>query len=139
MALVDADLKCIAIDVGSYGRECDSGIFMKSVFGKKIYKNSLDFPPPTSLPHTSTVQPYVIVGDEAFVLLEHMMKPYPRKQSLEENDKAIYNYRHSRARRTTENAFGVLCAYFRIFFTPIANKPETIDNIITSAAILHNL
>ena len=38
-----------------------------------------------------------------------------------------------------ENAFGLMCQYFRVFFTLIATKLETINNIITTCAILHNL
>ena len=44
--------------------------------------------------------PYVIVEDEAF----HLLRPYPGKDlSI---DKRIINYRLSRARRISENAFG---------------------------------
>lgn len=32
-----------------------------------------------------------------------------------------------------------MCQYFRVFFTPISTKIDTIDDIITSCAILHNL
>ena len=67
------------------------------------------------------------------------MKPYPRNQSLIDKSKGIYNYRLSRARRTTENAFGIMCAYFRIFFQPIATSPETTDKVITCACILYNI
>lgn len=83
--------------------------------------------------------PNVIFGDEAFALHEHLMKPYPRNQSVTDKTKAIYNYRLSRACRTTENAFGILCAFFRIFFQPIATHPETTDKLIMCACILHNL
>ena len=34
--------------------------------------------------------PFVFVGDEAFPLKPHMMRPYPRRNNLEES---IYNYR----------------------------------------------
>lgn len=83
--------------------------------------------------------PNVILDDEAFGLSMSMMKPYPRCQSLHDRTKAIYNYRHSRARRTTENSFGVLCAYFRLFFQPIAVEPEEVDKIGTASCILYNL
>lgn len=91
------------------------------------------------MPGLNVTVPHVLVGDEAFSLHEHLMKPYPRRQSVTDKSKAIYNYRLSRARRTTENTFGILCAYFRIFFQPIATAPETTDKIITSACILHNI
>lgn len=116
-----------------------TGIYLKSNFGQKIKDNTFNIPPPTPLPSTNTILPNVILGDEAFALHTNLMKPYPRDQSLKDNKKRVFNYRLSRARRTTENAFGILCAYFRVFFTPIAVQPDTIDSLITSACILHNI
>lgn len=139
LAIVDADCKFVAIDIGSYGREGDAGIYLKSQFGRKIQNKEFGIPPPQTLPGTDVFVPYVIVGDEAFALHENLMKPYPRRQSLVDKSKAIYNYRLSRARRTTENTFGILCAYFRIFFQPIATTPETTDEVVTSACILYNI
>lgn len=159
LALVDADNKFVAVDIGSYGREGDAskcitmnvifnfsdktnfilGIYLKSRFGQKILKKEFPIPPPQPLPGMNIVVPHVIVGDEAFALHEHLMKPYPRNQSVADKTKAIYNYRLSRARRTTENTFGILCAFFRIFFQPIATHPETTDKLILCACILYNL
>lgn len=42
------------------------------------------------------------------------------------------------ARRVTENAFGILCQVFRIFFTPINLKAETVDYLIIAARCIHN-
>ncbi|KAG8224438.1 hypothetical protein J437_LFUL001391 [Ladona fulva] len=91
------------------------------------------------LPGTEKVLPYVIVSDEAFKLTVNIMRPYSKEQSSTDLQKAVYNYRHSRARRTSENAFGILCQYFRIFHAPIAVKPETVDDLTMAACILHNL
>jgi hypothetical protein len=129
LAIVDADLKFAAIDVGSYGREGDTGIYLKSNFGTKIINNEFNTPPPQALPQTNTVLSHVILGDEAFALHENLMKPFPRRQSINDQSKAVYNYRLSRARRTTENSFGILCAFHRIFFQPIAVAPETTDKL----------
>lgn len=139
LAIVDANCKFIAIDVGSYGREGDAGIYLKSKMGKNINNNTFNIPPPQPLPGTNDTVPHVIVGDEAFALHENLMKPYPRQQSLNDSLKAVFNYRLSRARRTTENTFGILCGYFRIFFQPIATLPETTDKLIISACILYNI
>lgn len=107
--------------------------------GKLINSGHFNIPPPAALPETDVELPNVILGDEAFALTNTMMKPYPRLQSLHDQSKAIYNYRHSRARRTTENAFGIMSSYFRIFFTPIQTNPEKIDKIILASCILHNM
>lgn len=107
--------------------------------GQSINGGNFNIPPNATLPSTNDVLPNVIIGDEAFALTTTMMKPYPRAQSLHDPSKAIYNYRHCRARRTTENAFGIMSSYFRIFFTPIQTTPEKIDKIILASCILHNL
>ncbi|GFX43080.1 DDE Tnp4 domain-containing protein [Trichonephila clavipes] len=36
LAVVDADCKFTAVDVGSYGREGDAGIYLKSEIGRRI-------------------------------------------------------------------------------------------------------
>lgn len=82
------------------------GIFLKSNLGKAIKEKLLDFPPPKRLPNSDIVCPSVVLGDEAFPLLENLLKPYPRQQGLHDRTKAVFNYRLSRARRITENAFG---------------------------------
>lgn len=116
------------------------GIFLKSEFGKAINDGQFNIPPPKPLPDSDVVLPHVIVGDEAFALHPNLMKPYPRPQALHDQSKAKYNYRHSRARRTSENTFGITASYFRVLHTPIGvTNPETIDHIIVSCCILHNM
>lgn len=139
LAVVDANNKFIVVDIGSYGKEGDAGIFPKSNLGKLISTGQFKFPEPRCLPNTDMVLPHVFVGDEAFKLTNTMMRPYPRDQSKADVTKAIFNYRLSRARRTTENTFGIMCQYFRVFFTPINILPETVDNLIMTGCIVYNL
>jgi hypothetical protein len=73
--------------------------------------------------------PYVHVGDEAFRLEPHMIRPYTRGEARNDNEKTIFNYRISRAKRTSENSFGLLSQIFRVFYTPIALKSEAVDNL----------
>jgi len=54
--------------------------------------------------------PFVNVGDEAFVLSEHVLRPYPN--SIQQR---IYIYRLTRARRMVECAFGILASKWRFF------------------------
>lgn len=137
-AMVDANCKFILIDVGSYGKEGDAGIFQKSQMGREVTKGDI-FPPPQQLPLSDIKVPHVIVGDEAFRLDKHVMKPYTQKQAVTDHSKRKFNYALSRARRVTESAFGIMCVLFRIFFTPINLKPETVDLVIFVCCCLHNL
>ena len=70
--------------------------------------NTLNVPNPKVLPgapHLGAV-PYVIVADEAFPPKAYIMRPYPGRHLSEE--RKVFNYRLSRARRIVENAFGIL-------------------------------
>lgn len=53
--------------------------------------------------------------------------------------KKIFNYRLSRARRVTENAFGLLSQVFRVFYQPMNIESTTCDNLIWVACCLHNM
>lgn len=139
LAIVDANCKFIAIDVGSYGKEGDSNIFTKSTMGKKIMRNDFNIPEPKNLPNTNDTLPHFFIGDEAFALSTYMMKPYSQRVATLDHQKEIYNYRLCRARRVVENAFGLLSQVFRVFYTPIAILPETCDDLIVAACCLHNI
>jgi len=137
LSLVDHNYKFLAVDVCSYVTEGDAGIFAKSSLGNNL-SIAIKFPPPGPLPGTQTVLPYVILGDEAFKQTTTLMRPYLHDQAKADTDKAIYNYRHCLVRRTCENAYGILCQYFRIFFTPIAVDPNTTVPIVLAACIVYN-
>ncbi|CAF4956650.1 unnamed protein product [Pieris macdunnoughi] len=66
LAVVDADCKFNAVDIGSYGREEDACIYLKSQIGKMIKINTFNIPAPKVIPGTNNVVPHVIVGGEAF-------------------------------------------------------------------------
>jgi len=68
------------------------------------------------------------------------MNPYSKAQMLEDPNKRKFNYRLSKARRgVSENAFRIICAIFRILFTPINLKPETVDSVIVVCCCLLNM
>ncbi|XP_046472514.1 uncharacterized protein [Neodiprion pinetum] len=138
MALVDADYRFIAIDVGAYGKNSDGGIFANCAFGKAIDDGRLNVPPAKPLPGTNVPVPHVIVGDEAFPLKKNIMRPYPGSQLKDDEAKRIFNYRLSRARRISENAFGILSQKFRIYQRRIKMKPEHVDNVVLATCCLHN-
>ncbi|CAI6371325.1 unnamed protein product [Macrosiphum euphorbiae] len=138
MAICDANYCFRVIDVGSYGKESDCNIFKKSIFGKKLYNNKVNFPQPRCLPgdEQGIPQPFIVVGDEAFALHTNLVRPFPGK-SL--NDKRrIFNYRLSRARQNIECSFGILSNKWRVFHTTLLVEPNFAVAITKAACVLHN-
>lgn len=60
MAVADADYKFLYIDVGAYGSEGDSSVFLRSEFGQSIVQNTIQLPEDTSI--GSVKMPFVFVG-----------------------------------------------------------------------------
>lgn len=112
MAVCDAKYRFTFIDVGSYGHNNDSGIYGSSDLGIMLEEGSIDLPPPSRLPGTDVISPYVFVGDGAFPLKNYMMKPYTGGTTKLTPEQDIFNYRLSRARRVS------LC-HFQSYHTSI--------------------
>ncbi|XP_037800272.1 protein ALP1-like [Penaeus monodon] len=136
LALVDANYKFLYVDIGTKGRASDAGVWDKCTLRDCIEKQQLQIPQNDTLPYTNIRVAYVIVDDDAFPLKCYLMKPYPGKNIT--NVQRVFNYRLSRARRISENAFGILASKFRVLLQPIASKPEFVKNIIFAAVVLHN-
>lgn len=68
MALLDAELRFIWVDVRTNGRASDRGIWNRCTLKAHLDNNLLDIPPPEALPGTNEKFPYVIVGDGGFTL-----------------------------------------------------------------------
>ncbi|XP_066946086.1 uncharacterized protein [Macrobrachium rosenbergii] len=136
LALVDAHYKFLYVDVGTNGRASDGGAWEKCTLKQAIEKKQLGIPPPVCIPYSERVTPYVIVADDAFPLKPWLMKPY--KGNGLPMEKLIHNYRLSRARRVSENAFGILVSRFQIFRQPIRTSPERVKLITLAALVLHN-
>ena len=152
MALVDADYKFIYVDIGCQGRLSDGAVMRNCSFTELLNNKKLDLPDDAPLPdldcgsvndsfldgqRPNTPLPFVIVADDAFALSRHCMKPYAQKALSE--GKRIFNYRLSRARRTSENAFGILVNVFRIFHAKINLSTEVASKLTLACCILHNL
>lgn len=136
LALVDANYRFLAVYVGAYGKNSDGGIFASSRIGKSFANNTLHIPTDKALPGTDTFLPHVIVGDEAFPLTKHLMRPYPRTRN--DHQRKIFNYRLSRARRVSENAFGLLTQRFQIYQRRLKMHPHNADTVILETCCLHN-
>jgi len=130
----DAEYKFIFVDIGKNGRAHDSTVFRESPLGIKLKTNTLNLPQPSTLPGFNINMPYVIIGDDAFTLHTNLMKPYPERDLTQE--RRICNYRFSRARRISENAFGILANRFRVLLNPIALNVEKVETY--ACVLLHN-
>lgn len=138
LALVDANYRFISVDVGAYGKNSDGGIFASSNMGKALLRKSFNIPPDKSLPGTNIIVPHVIVGDEAFPLNKHVLRPFPGSQITNDIAKKTFNYRLSRARRLSENVFGILTQVFSIYQRRLKMNPEHVDKFILATCCLHN-
>lgn len=136
LAVVDADYKFIYVDIGCNGRVSDGGVFKNSSLSKALEENTLNVPPPQPLLNQSFSLPYTLVADDAFPLKGYIQKPFSQAGLTQE--RRIYNYRLSRARRIVENAFGILANRFRIFREPIPLQPEKVEVIVLACCCLHN-
>lgn len=138
LALVDANKKFIAIDVGAFGKNSDASIFRNSNIGKSLVNGNLHMPPAKPLPEENTILPHVIVGDEAFPLSTFMMKPYCREDIRDDIAKKTFNYRLSRARNTVENSFGLLVRKFRLFERRLHMSQTHTVTVVSAICCLHN-
>ena len=147
LALVDFDYRFTFIDVGCQGRISDGGVFRNSSLCKAINTNTLSLPEAQPLPKSDlpewqdyeddTPIPFVFVADDAFPLSEHCMKPFPQKGL--DDIKRIFNYRLSRFRRISENAFGIWTSRFRIFMSRVNLNPDTAVQVVLASITLHNM
>ena len=136
LAVVDADYRFLYVDVGCQGRISDGGVFRNSTLYDALEHNALNIPPPQNIPNTATVSPFVLVADDAFPLTSNIMKPFAHR-GLNQMER-VFNYRLSRARRVSENAFGILVSRFRVFRSGMEVKPEKAKDVVLAATVLHN-
>jgi len=136
LALVDAGYKFLYVDVGSYGRTSDGGVYNSSELAAAISCNAVKLPNDSCLPQSDQTCPHVIVADDAFALKRFLMKPYASRNLTP--SQRIYNYRLSRARRVVENAFGIMCSRFRVFGKAMNLGPEKVQNVVLATCCLHN-
>ena len=134
LAVADANAKFIAFDLGSPGSQSDGGIFKDGSLGR-LCKTSF-FPAPSKLGQRVTLIPYFLLGDDAFALDINLMKPFPHRTAI--GDEKVFNYRLSRARRIVENAFGLLCARFRILLRTIELDVANVMQVVRACVALQN-
>lgn len=94
------------------GRASDGGVWQNCSLRRAVETRDLNIP-----------SSGIIVGDDAFPLKPFLLKPYSRRHLTREEK--IFNYRLSRARRISENAFGILVS-------------KKVDKVVLACCALHN-
>jgi hypothetical protein len=67
------------------------------------------------------------------------MRPYGTDIAAFFREIAVYNYRHSQARRTVECVFGIVVSKWRCLKTELQALPEHVNKLVLTACLLHNL
>lgn len=135
MAACDANYRFIFFDVGSPGSEGDVNVFARSDLGHNVLTDAtMNFPDPAPIDGEDT--PFFFVGDDAFPLTSRIMKPFGGRQLS--NEQKIFNYRLSRARRTIENAFGILAMRWSCLRSEFLFQPDKVKIITSASCVLHN-
>lgn len=137
-AAVDAHCRFTFVDVGCNGKASDSTIYQDGYLYNALQSGNLHIPKDSELVqgHGRKI-PYFFIGDDAFRLDKHLMKPYSRSLKLTVLQE-IFNYRLCRARMVVECAFGRLAKRFGIFNRPIEVHPSTVDLAVLTCCVLHN-
>jgi len=76
LAVVDAGYKFLDVDVGSYGRTSDGGVYNTSELAAAISCNAVNLPNDSCLPQSDKTCRYVIVADDMPALKRFLLKPY---------------------------------------------------------------
>ncbi|XP_058818531.1 uncharacterized protein LOC131681634 [Topomyia yanbarensis] len=137
MAASDANYRFTFIDVGSPGADGDVNVFSRTEFGKQILEDTSFLDLPQDAPINGADLSYFFIADDAFPLSHRIMKPYGTANALT-NDQRIFNYRLSRARRTVENAFGIMTMRWGCLRSEFLCAPDKVKVIVAACCALHN-
>lgn len=137
MAVADSRYRFIYVNVGSYGKDSDSAIFLACALWKSMLNGTIGLPEKECLPGTKGPKvPYFFVADEAFGLHKQLLRPFAGHQLTV--GKRVFNYRLSRARRYVECTFGILSNKWKIFHRAINLHPDFATGVVKACVILHN-
>ncbi len=137
LAVADSEYRFVFVNIGAYGKDCDSSLFKETQLWRDIANNDLPIPKPKPLSESIPgCTPYVFVGDEGFGIHMNLMRPYSGK--IMDQQKRVFNYRLSRARRYVECSFGILSNKWRVFHRPLNVSVELSMKIVQACCVLHN-
>uniref|UniRef100_A0A1B0DR53 Uncharacterized protein n=1 Tax=Phlebotomus papatasi TaxID=29031 RepID=A0A1B0DR53_PHLPP len=136
MGICDAVCDFIYVSVGSFGSQSDSSVFAWSDIGTAFYNDDIVWPASKALPNSDTEFNYFLIGDAAYPLSKHFLRPYPGRNL--QYDKELFNKRLGTCRNTIERTFGILANRFRILRGEIESHQKNAEKIVKACVTLHN-
>lgn len=113
-------------------------VLANSPIYQKLERKELNIPDPEILQVPYKIEvPFYFLGDQAFAMKEYCLRPFGGMHAADSMERH-FNYRHSRARRTVENAFGILARVFRVLAKPMDLEPRIAEKFVLAAICLHN-
>ena len=79
LAVVDAEYKFLYVDVGSNGRVSDGGVFNRCSLYHALETGTVELAPAIPIPGQTQPVPYFFVADDAFAMINYIMKTCPFK------------------------------------------------------------
>lgn len=138
LGIVDANCNFIFADVGCQGRISDGGVLANSAIYERLERRELNIPAPEILQIPYNIEvPYFFLGDQAFAFKEYCLRPFSGMHAANSIER-LFNYRHSRARRTVENGFGIDAKVWRVLAKPMELEPDVAEKVVLATIHLHN-
>ena len=134
-AVVDSRGLFLDAYIGWPGKVHDARVLVNSTLYKKMLKK--DVLPNWTRQLGGVEIPLLILGDPAYPLLPWLMKSYLENEHATPEERH-FNYRHSRARMTIENAFGGLKGRWRCLLKQMDMNIANIPNVVATCVALHN-
>lgn len=119
------------VDLGAAGQQSDSCVFKETRFYNQLNNGTLYIP---NCPISNF--PLCLLADKAIPLRTNLMRSYPGR--VLNNRRVIFNYRFSRATRTTEAAFGILVSHWRVPQGTLSGDLALCENIFPPTTCPHN-
>ena len=134
-AVVDHKYCFTDIYIGWPGSVHDARVFANS----ELYQNGRNGTlfPQSNLQLDGNDVPVVILGDAAYPLMSWLLKPFPHGALNRQQQR--FNYRLSRARMVTENAFGRLKGRWRCLLKKLEVYINNAPVVVAACCILHNI
>ena len=135
MGLIDSKYRFIWASAGFPGNSHDSIVFQST----ELYNSSCEgnLIPSVAKNESGTDVYPLISGDSAFPFKTWLIKPYTNAVFTQEE--RYFNYRLSRARMTTEGAYGKLKGRWRVLYRKCESQPDNVKTMTLSCIVLHNI